>query len=90
MFLAGGTCFLLLGHLTKKHYPLPLRAVMACGIITGVEFAIGLTVNRDYHVWDYRGMPLSVRGQICLPFCLLWIPLGLGAMRLYECMDKRI
>ena len=90
MFLAGGTCFLLLGKLgqaTKK--PLT-RALVGTGIITGVEFLAGLLVNRNYAVWDYRKMPMNIRGQICLPFCLLWLPIGYGAIRLYEVLDKKI
>lgn len=90
MFFAGGTCFLLLGRLSKMRMPLPLRALSASGVITCVELAVGLAVNRDYRVWDYRGMPLSLRGQICLPFSLLWIPVGLTAMTFYRHLDRRL
>lgn len=89
MFLAGGACFLLLGQLQRIRTSLPLRALLGAGIITGVELAAGLLFNRSYTVWDYRNMPLSFRGQICLPFSLLWIPLGLGAMLLYGQLDKK-
>ena len=92
MFLAGGSCFLLLGKLdrTDPRLPLPFRAAAGAGIITGVEFLTGLLANRDYSVWDYRQMPLNYRGQICLPFCLLWAPLSIGAMVLYTALDKKI
>ena len=83
MFLAGGTCFLLLGALSKR-LPLPLRGIAGAGIITAVELTVGLLVNRGYHVWDYRGMPLNFMGQICLPYSLLWVPVSFGAMGLYE------
>lgn len=88
MFLAGGTAFLLLGKLRSKNQPLPLRALEGSGIITGVELAAGLLVNRGYRVWDYRGLPLNFLGQICLPFSLLWIPVGLAGMRLYAGAEK--
>jgi len=92
MFLAGGSCFLLLGKLNqvKPRLPLPLRALAGAGIITLVEYTAGLLVNRNYTVWDYRGVPLNIHGQICLPFCLLWIPVGFGAMVLYDVLDKKI
>ena len=92
MFLAGGSCFLLLGklHRTKPRLPLPLRGLAAAGIITMVEYAAGLLVNRSYGVWDYRDVPLNIHGQICLPFCLLWVPIGLGAMVFYDVLDKKI
>ena len=56
--------------------------------ITAVELAAGLLVNRGYHVWDYRQMPLNFLGQICLPYSLLWMPVSYGAMRLYNALNK--
>ena len=81
MFAAGGVCFLLLGRLGR----LRLRDRMILGplVITAVELAVGLLVNRDYTVWDYRGVPGNFLGQICPAYCLLWLPLSLTAMALY-------
>lgn len=92
MFLAGGSCFLLLGKLnqTQPRLPWPLRALMGTLIITTVELTVGLLFNRDYTVWDYRGMPANYFGQVCLPFSLLWIPVSLGAMALYDLLDKTL
>ena len=92
MFLAGGTCFLLLGGLNRVKPRLPLipRSVVGAGVITGVELLAGLLANRDYRVWDYRGMPLNFYGQICLPFSLLWIPVSLGALLLHDRLERRI
>ena len=88
MFLAGGSCFMLLGRLGKMTKSLPLRAVGGAGIITGVELLTGLLANRSYNVWDYRALPLNYKGQICLPFSLIWMPVGLAGMMLYECMER--
>ena len=92
MFLAGGSCFLLLGKLnnTQPKLSLPLRAAVGAGIITMVEYTAGLLFNRNYTVWDYRNTPMNLHGQICLPFCLLWLPIGVGAMYLYTILDKKI
>ena len=92
MFLAGGSCFLLLGKLQKTRPQLSLlpRAAVGAGIITGVELLTGLLANRSYTVWDYRDVPLNFHGQICLPFCLLWAPISLGAMYAYDYLDKKI
>ena len=92
MFLAGGTCFLLLGKLNRLQ-PRPsllLRGVTGAATITAVELLTGLLANRDYSVWDYRDMPLNFHGQVCLPFSLLWIPLSLGAMLLYDLLDRQL
>ena len=92
MFLAGGTCFLLIGHLNRvePNLPLPLRAVAGAGIVTAVELAAGVLANRDYRVWDYRDQPGNFLGQICPLFSALWIPLSLVALVLFAFLDKRI
>ena len=90
MFFAGGVCFLLLGALNRTRLPLPVRMLMGAGVITCVELLAGLLVNRDYAVWDYRDAPLNFRGQICLPFTLLWVPVSLGAMGLYAFLNRKL
>ena len=92
MFLAGGSCFMLLGKLRRplRRFPLPLRAAVCSGVITTVELATGEIFNRGYRVWDYRQLPLNFRGQICLPFSVLWAPLGLIAMELYQAADQSV
>ena len=84
MFAAGGVCFLLLGKLSKTALPLPVQIGAGAGVITAVELGTGLTVNRDYRVWDYREMPGNFRGQICPAFSALWIPVSMMAMGLYR------
>ena len=92
MFVLGGLCFVLVGNL-KRLYPkrkLMLLLTEAALLITLLELVCGLLVNRSYRVWDYRRMPLNFLGQICLPFTLLWIPLSLLAMELYDRTDRGI
>lgn len=91
MFLAGGSSFLLLGMLNRhtRHTPFLLRGAAGACVITAVELLTGLAVNRSYRVWDYRDLPLNFMGHICLPFSLLWVPLSLIAMELYDLLDKK-
>ena len=88
MFLLGGGCFLALGQLRRLKLPLPLRAVAGSTAVTAAELATGLLVNRSYHIWDYRRVPLNFMGQICLRYSLLWIPVCLAAMGLYDLLDR--
>lgn len=90
MFLAGGLCLLLLGHLGEVEPRLPwlLRVAAGALIITMVELGIGLLVNRDYRVWDYRGQPGNFLGQICPLFTALWLPVSAAAMALYAWLDR--
>lgn len=92
MFALGGTCFLLIGKLGKMKPPLPVpvRAVVSAGIVTALELGCGLLVNRNYAVWDYRNTPLNFHGQICLLYSLLWIPVSLAAIRLYDRLDGAV
>ena len=90
MFFAGGTCFLLLGKVRRAPAPLIGKAILGAGAITAVELVAGLLVNRDYGVWDYRGMPMNFLGQICLPYSLLWVPVSWGAMELHRLLDKKM
>ena len=86
MFLAGGSCFLLLGKLDRalRRKNILLRGIAGAGVVTAVELTAGMLANRRYTVWDYRDMPLNFRGQICLPFALAWVPVSLGGMYLYR------
>ena len=90
MFLAGGLCFLLIGHLNRVEpkLPLPLRTVAGAVIVTMVELGAGMVFNRQYQVWDYRDQPGNFMGQICPLFTALWIPLSLAAALLFERMDR--
>ena len=90
MFAAGGLCLLLIGHLgeTEPKLRLPWRILAGTGIITLVELGTGLLVNRGYDVWDYRGMPGNLWGQICPQFMILWMPLSWLAIVVYEKMKK--
>ncbi len=92
MFVAGGLCFLLLGGLNRARprLPLPLRAVVGALTITMVELAAGLAVNRSYAVWDYRGRPGNFLGQVCPLFTLLWIPVSIAGMALYERLSAAV
>ena len=88
MFLLGGGCFMALGQIRRLPMPLPMRAVLGAGVVTGMELATGLLVNQRHQVWDYTAMPMNYQGQICVPYSLLWIPVSLGAMLLYGQADK--
>lgn len=90
MFLAGGTCLLLIGQLEERRTPRPLllRVLAGAGIITAVELAVGLLVNRDYLVWDYRDCWGNILGQICPGYSLLWIPVSGAALGLHALVKR--
>ena len=65
-----------------------LQPVAGAGAVTLVEYITGMLVNRDYHVWDYRAVRWNYRGQICLPFSLLWIPVSAIGMGIYGLLEE--
>lgn len=93
MVLAGGLSASLLHHVSHNPRPLWQKALLGgCGI-TAIEAACGLAWNRHHQVWDYRHLPLNWRGQICLPYTLMWC--GLSALWLlgeeqftFSCANK--
>lgn len=87
MFLLGGLCFWLIGRM-DKHTPMPVmvQACLGACVVTGLELLTGLVVNcwLGLEVWDYSSLPLNFRGQICLYYFVLWIPLSAGAVFLED------
>jgi len=80
MALAGGLSTLMIHRVGQSNASLPVKALL-CGFgITAVEAGCGLLWNRHHQVWDYRRIPLNWRGQVCLPFTLVWC--GLSAVYL--------
>ena len=92
MFLLGGTCFRLIGLMERKlnRVPAPARMLAGAGMVTALELATGLALNRDHRIWDYRKIPLNYRGQICLGYSLLWVPAVLAGMTLYRWAEPRL
>lgn len=84
MFLLGAVCFYLVGGMNRR-WNAPIVVQMAVGalIVTFFEFWTGVLVNLTWHmnVWSYAGVPFNFKGQICLPFTLLWFSLcGIGIL----------
>lgn len=72
MALAGGLSTMLIHRINRTRLHSVSKALF-CGMgITLVEAGCGLVWNRRQQVWDYRRMPLNWRGQICLPYTLIW------------------
>ena len=90
MFGAGGLCFLLIGRLRSVQIPKTAQVGAGAGIITAVELATGLLVNRDFQVWDYRHQWGNFMGQICPMFSAVWIPVTVAAMGLYDAANAGI
>ena len=62
-----------------------IAKVALCGLgITLIELLCGMIWNRQYQVWDYRKIRLNYKGQVCLPYTLLWCALSTGVLTLMK------
>ncbi len=87
MLIAGGICFVLIGLLNEVYswdMSLLSQMVISAGIITTVEFTVGIIVNvwLKLGVWDYSSKPYNLLGQVCLLYTNLWFLLSLFAILL--------
>lgn len=92
MFLLGGACFLILGQLGSRWQwiSLPVKMLAGASAVTALELITGLVVNRDYAIWDYRFLPYQYLGQISLVYSLLWVPVSLCGMALYQLTERKL
>jgi len=89
MFFLGGLCFWIIGVIRRLgRISLSFRLLLSAVCVTALELLTGLAVNRDYSVWDYRGLPFHYRGQICLIYSLLWLPVCLLGMLLHSLAEQ--
>ena len=77
MAVAGGTSLCFINKVCNgllKQKSLPVKCVAGSFIITGVELATGLVVNvmMKKKVWDYSDLPFNIKGQVWLPFTVIW------------------
>lgn len=73
-----GACAILLLPWTVRAQPL-LLVFFGAAAATAAEYLMALFYEKVLHVsfWDYRGLPGSVQGRVCLPFSMAWGGLAL-------------
>ena len=78
------------------------QMILGSLIIITYEYLTGVIVNiyLNLHVWDYSKVPFNYRGQICIPFLIIWFfvtPLCIwtddiirrGVFKSWICADKK-
>ena len=89
MAFAGGASLLCINRLCcekLRKSRLFVKCFAGSGIITGIEFIVGILVNKVLMlgVWDYSALPYNLAGQICLPFSIIWFFLTIPATMLCD------
>lgn len=77
MIICGGLCFYTIGLLNEGknwHPSFLFQMILGSLIIITYEYLTGVIVNiyLNLHVWDYSKVPFNYRGQICIPFLIIW------------------
>ena len=76
MAVAGGIGLCLMKAAASMPCMMIIKVTL-CGLgITIIELLCGMIWNRQYQVWDYRKIRLNYKGQVCLPYTLLWCALS--------------
>lgn len=91
MAVTGGVCMVLLNGVNRlcSRWALVFRCLTGSAIITSIELAVGLIVNRaaGLSVWDYSDMPGNLLGQICPAFSAMWFLLCIPAFGVCRGID---
>ena len=67
-----------------------LQLILCSVFATFIEYIFGMIFNTDYHIWDYRNMPYTSDGMVCLPFSLLWMLIASWVIPLMDWIDHYI
>ncbi len=97
MLLLGGLCFRMIYRVTAMlpRWRLWQRCLLCTLGITALELLTGCVVNLGlgWEVWDYRGVPGNLLGQICPLYAALWylltLPCSLLAGAIHSCLFHR-
>ena len=76
MFVLAGICGVLfidgLNNVFTYDMNFILQILICMICITVCEYIVGTIFNSDFSIWDYRNVFLNYKGQICVPFTLIW------------------
>ena len=63
MFLLGGSCFLMLGHLRQKKMPLPAKAALGAMLITAGELVTGVSTRGAIALYKAAQVTAAISGR---------------------------
>ena len=90
MAVAGGSSLSLYALFRPLcHGSIIKKCLLACFVITTVEFMSGVFINihLSLDIWNYSHLPLNFLGQICLLYSFFWMLLAIPMDFIAETVD---
>ncbi len=92
MVITGGSALLIIYMIYSafSDTPIIIKALAGCGVITTLEFTVGLIVNKlfSFGVWDYTNTPANIMGIISLRFSICWFVIALVMILFFSMLNK--
>ena len=90
LLLCGGACFTVMYLISAAAIPFWSKCVLSALAITAIEFCVGCLVNitLGWSIWDYSGMAMNIKGQICPLFTFFWLLLSIPGLALCSFMRR--
>jgi hypothetical protein len=91
MFILAGCCSLVMAWVNDNlSYDMPFwkQVVIASAACIGGEYLTGIIANRQFNIWDYRGLwGTFAGGQLNIVFCLAWVFLSIIGIPLMDYIE---
>ena len=94
MFVLSGFCGILfidgLNNIFSYEMDFLLQILICMVSITFCEYITGTLFNFDYSIWDYRDVAFNYKGQICLPFSIMWGLISFFAIPILDYIEWKV
>ena len=94
MTVTGGICFMMVYYVNDSlsQNLVWVKSLISAVAVTLMELAVGCVVNLvlGWNVWDYSDRHISLLGQICLEYFILWYLLCIPATLISEQIKTNI
>ena len=93
MFILAGICSIVmaaLNNILSFDMDFVLQILICASVVTGGEYLVGITLNADHSIWDYRGLwGTFSNGQLNVVFILAWVGLSAFGIILFDYIEWR-
>lgn len=94
MTVTGGICFMMIYFVNETIVSggVLKKSTTSAIFVTAAEFLVGCIVNLllGWNVWDYSDRPISLLGQICPEYFILWCLLCIPATLIAQQIKQKV